>query len=218
MTLQSKLTASIVKEYHSDILSFVDAELVTIDQVQKFLDLTETADKILKKIPSVNEFYSLIQTLREFLIPDIEEFLKTTAITIPFNGDTRIYVPWIPGDISTASFYHQVVVISHEATHAYRARKAKIWLSRYIKSFTFRCAEEREAFLTSMEMIFLLTGRSPSVGKLVRDMDGYFLRPTDEEVLAVGLKAALPPIVQGDRTTPIGQWAARWFADNNLIQ
>jgi hypothetical protein len=210
MNYADKLTPKLVNEYHFNLLTHIDAELLTIENVDHALDLIPSAKKFSDAGGIVGKLFELLE---RFEIAHPMEFIATTAITLPlgFVKRTFIYVPWVPGDISYFSLQAQVEVLSHEAAHACRITAE--WLGKYLTSFAFRTREERKAFQTSLELHFLLHGTVPSPDKFADVLTRYFLRPTDLDVLIAGLKAIMQPIREGDRSTPVGQWAAKWFKE-----
>jgi len=203
--IANKLTPELVREYHGDLLTFVEARLITPEDLD---------GKVAEP---------LLDFLDELEIVNVNEFLETTAVTVPFSfplGETPpverevfIYLPWEPGETKNFSLASQVEVLSHEGQHAVRSSNNIHWLTEYVKSFVFRTQEERIAFQTSLEMCKLLHGKIPPLKRLAGNLTKYFLRPTDEEVLIAGLAAVIPPIEQGCQATEIGKWAAQWFGE-----
>jgi hypothetical protein len=210
MSYVGKLTPELVKQYHNDLMSRANARLITIEDVDHALDLVPSVEKFSNVGGIVGKLFELLE---RFEIANPMEFIATTAITIPigFAKQTFIYVPWVPGDISYFGLQAQVEILSHEAAHAVRVTNE--WLPKYLTSFTFRTREERKAFQTSLELHFLLHGTVLSPDKFANVLTHYFLRPTDLVVLIAGLKAIMQPIREGDRSTPVGQWAAKWFKE-----
>lgn len=214
--LSKKLTPKLVREYHHDLLIHVGANAIYKCTFDVLLDNYGSFDKLDGIAGKVAEL------LKNLGVPDPKEFLATTAVTIPIGfgkiDRTVIYVPWDPGETDGGfSLSKQVGVLAHEAQHAIRANKDPKWLAQYLTSFTSRCEEERKAFQTSLEMHWLLYGRLPTLRGLTANADRYFLRPKDKEVLIAGLSAVIRPIEEGDRSTPIGKWAAQWFRDKGLM-
>jgi hypothetical protein len=212
MTLAQKLTPELVRDYHGALLDHVDAELVTIKDVEHGL----TFLKGVKDLTAVGGVLGTIfKLLEQFEIFDPMEFLRSTALAIPigFAEKTFVYVPWIPGNTQKYSLATQVEILSHEVAHVVRANDSPNWLGEYLLSFAARTREERKAFQTSLEICFLLHGNVESVPDVIGNLTSYFLRPTDEKVLIAGLDAVLRPIREGDRSTPIGKWAANWFKE-----
>lgn len=208
--IADKLTPELVRKFHEDLLVEVDAELITIEDMRAVIALIKTGKNVANISGAVGE---VLHLLNQFEIFDVVGFLESTAVTVPLKNKRYIYVPWIPGDPKNCSLPSQVEVLCHEAQHMIRANQNENWLIWYLASFATRCTEERIAFQTSLELCQLLHGKLPLLQRLVGNMDKYFLRPTDEEVLIAGLAANVQPIEQGGVATEMGKFAKAWFGE-----
>lgn len=211
--IADKLTKEIVQDYHVDLTKYLDVDLVTWNDIKEAVALLEAGKTTIEKITGPVE--PLMSLLKEFEIFDPFDFVRNTAVTVPIRWTKRtfIYVPWVPGDKESLSFVNQIATLGHEGQHVIQSRKEDDWLRDYLISFTARTRAEKEAFLTLTEIRFLLCEELLNLDQLIRKLNKYFLRPTDEKVLIAALEANRIPVEQGDRVTEIGKWTAAWFKE-----
>ena len=209
--IADKLTSEMVQEYHRDVLTHVNASLITIEDMQPLIDGLETLENL-----APGPVRAVLELLKRFEIVDVVDFLKTTAIILPMKKGTFVYVPWVPGVLGGSESWAlavQVEIISHEGARVLQSNEDPNWLRDYLLKFAKRCYAERKAFQTSSEVFFLMHGFLPSVKETTGNLAPYFLRPTDGRVLRAGLEAVREPIENGFRSTPMGKFAAKWFGE-----
>lgn len=211
MKNEQKLTQTLVEQYHNAVASYTGARIVTIQDVYQLI-------AGIKKGASLFELLHILDDLHLMFIEDViqfigterlEEFLKTTAITIPGTlGSTVIYVPWVPGKGNLA---RQVRVLAHEGTHALRAEKDPDWLANYIAGFEYRKTEEKWAFCTSMELEYWCRGEVSPVRYFLHSIGKYYLPPTHIKVLTQELEDLRGPAAEGALYTEMGKFCTNWL-------
>lgn len=205
---KDKLTPEIVRDYHSAMCAEVGATLLTLKELQPVINLLDAGSPVGGPPIPIQRILYFLDTLG---VVDPVEFLKTTAVTLPLDGEpTLIYVPWTPGRGDLAQ---QCETLAHECQHAVQSRLDHEWLRQYLTAPAYRGRAERPAFLAGLEVRFWLYGIVPNAQEYVGDLSRYFLRPTDEKVLITSLQRCIPPVLEGARATTSGKFAVDWLDD-----
>ena len=153
------------------------------------------------------------QALEDMGILDADAFLKQYSTTIG-----RVIYPCFEIGVEPPSFVNQACIISHENMHvAQHAREGVKFALRYLTDSAYRAAYEAEAFTTSMEVRWMLTGKLSDPQKTAELLRAYNVREQDIETCAKRLKIVGRTVELGGISTPAGLAAWSYFREIRLL-
>jgi hypothetical protein len=127
----------------------------------------------------------------------------------------RIYAPFEPGvETPRHNLLAQVKICAHEHQHVEQLNRELGFMARYLLSPAERARYEVEAYTTSMELQWFLTGELADIDAIVNSLRSYALRDGDLAVARVSLVMAARAVSSGGVSTPAARMAIRWLSRN----
>lgn len=138
----------------------------------------------------------------------VSGFLSEYATTIV----RRIYIPFevgVPGDVSLVG---QCAIAAHEHQHVEQLdRDGFAYLWRYLNDPSARMRYEVEAYRSTMEVRYWLTGQVPDPDRILSTLSNYKLTPEALEDAGDLLRTAAADVTAGNITTRASQVAINWL-------
>lgn len=191
--LKTKLTAENVIQFHTQMADAFDAKLILGHKILPQLKAMTYASR---EIGALSDALMLMGASDPVAL--LEQ--RPMTVTIPSERWPIIWVPWEPGS-SDRPLAQQVQGITHECQHAFQAKRYPDWLSQYLSNFSARTRYETEAYAAEACIYKAIHGVLPS-GRAM-ELSGYFLRPTDKEVLIKGVETMMAPLEDGARAITV---------------